>query len=54
MTNEEMQQKNDQQWFEEASIAIQQARKFQYLIHKQENKLLKTRIHDKQQEVNMN
>ena len=26
--------KTDQQWFEEASNAIRQARKFQYLIHR--------------------
>jgi hypothetical protein len=44
---EEMQSnfKPDQAWFEEASHAIRQARKFQYLIHRQENVFYKMNIH---------
>jgi hypothetical protein len=36
--------KSDQDWFEDASNAIRQARKFQYLIHRQENVFLKKNI----------
>jgi septal ring factor EnvC (AmiA/AmiB activator) len=44
--------KTDQQWFEEASNAIRQARKFQYLIHRQENVFFKRNIANNQQIIN--
>jgi predicted nucleic acid-binding Zn-ribbon protein len=51
---EEMQSnyKSDQQWFEEASNSIRQARKFQYLIHRQENVFYKRNMNKNQQIIN--
>jgi chromosome segregation ATPase len=50
VTPDEMKEsyKSDQEWFEDASNAIRQARKFQYLVHRQENVFLKKNI-DKNQ-----
>ena len=39
-------------WFEESTIAIKQARKFQFLIHKQENLWQKKQIAEKQDQIN--
>ena len=49
-TAEELNTNNitDQMWFEESTVAIKQARKFQFLIHKQENLWQKKQIQDKQ------
>jgi hypothetical protein len=50
VTQEDMrvQSKSDQMWFEDAANTIRQARKFQYLIQKQENKICKEQIKSKQ------
>lgn len=44
-------EKPDQQLYEYASVAIKQARKFQYLINRQENMVKKQQIEKKQRTI---
>ena len=42
----------DATWFEDAAMSIKQARKFQFLIQRQENKICKEQIKNKQAQIN--
>ena len=46
VTNEDVREMN-QDKYEEAAVAIRQARRFQFLIHKQENTVKKEQIEKK-------
>ena len=44
---EEVNKVNESEIFEESTVLLRQARKFQYLIHTQENKNYKRQIREK-------